>query len=70
MTLTLKRANRVAHKIKPSKIDGFIERFAKAENRTPDTTLFRRVLYQLSYLGKNASMATALDSLWWPLTLP
>lgn len=32
--------------------------FAERENRTPDPTLFRRMLYQLSYLGS----ATDLDS--------
>lgn len=45
----------------------FLRRLKCAEtvNRTPDTTLFRRVLYQLSYLGS----ATDLDSTHGPRSL-
>ena len=39
--------------------------FAETVNRTRDTTLFRRVLYQLSYLG----LATDLDSTLGPRSL-
>jgi hypothetical protein len=43
---------------KPPKSSFQRPEFAETVNRTRDTALFRRVLYQLSYLG----LATDLDS--------
>lgn len=53
---------RITHEVSPGRRDLFrIQNGAKGRNRTVDTALFRRVLYQLSYLGSmspSASFAT------------